>query len=446
MSDMRLLIVSLGESEVPAFVEISRQLEAQGYSTLIVTWLPRLAGPEVVALANTNGSEKDESDESIDRVLELSGISHPSMAADFDRDWHFASVGRKLDHVRRVSRSIAQVMDDYLPTHLISSVGGETTRLVADAFASARGIRRLYFNALPIPDRFVLMPSLDSPFVPWDPDGRPRPTPRGRQAQESLAASGLGPRQQNSDARLIEQAKEGLARIAALGSGPQRLYPSGWILRKSVQTVRRRVMASHGGSTPNFGSGNVVNVLYPLHDERDFQVAVRERHAIPQENLLLYVSSVLRPGHHLWIKPHPEHAADHHPVLWRRLAARPNVSFLPANMGFKEAVEQSDVVFTLASSLGFEALRLKKPVVCYGSPFYSRRGLTIDVSDIRDIPEAISNALVSRTDKTLIEDLKEHMLEISWSGRFTPLDNSPQNLSLLTAGVVDALVGGGPHA
>ena len=41
-------------------------------------------------------------------------------------------------------------------------------------------------------------------------------------------------------------------------------------------------------------------------------------------------------------------------------------------------IEKFDEVWTVSSQLGFEALMLNKRVVCYGTPFYSGYGLTID--------------------------------------------------------------------
>jgi Capsule polysaccharide biosynthesis protein len=424
-----VLFLALGEAEVPAFRVIAKQLEKSDVTTTVATWLPRLAEAEVTSLARRDDrvNTKD-----ILETLRGAGIADPSMAADYDRDWFFGSVGRKRRHVERVFASLAALITEVRPEALVSSVGGETPRIVAEAIASRRGIQRLYFNALPIPRRFVLLPALDSPFVAWQDDGRPLPTV-GAVAEE---VTPIGHAALEDSRNLVA---EGLQRAVQL-SRREQVYPPSWASVKVGQTMRRKALGGRSaGGDRLTTAAEETRILYPLHDERDFQVAVRERHALPQEDFLLYVSSVLDPGQRLFVKPHPQHAADHHPILWRRLRQRPNVSFLPADLSAAEAIAGSDVILTLASSLGFEALQVGKPVVCYGTPFYSRRGLTTDVADVRDIAAALSGAVGGGPESTKMDTLVADMEERSWYGQFTPLDLGVENLALLAHGLRDAM-------
>jgi hypothetical protein len=424
-----VLFLALGETEVPAFRAVAEMLEAAGATTEVVTWLPRLAEGGVKSLARRQ-DKLDPLD--LAETLRSAGIADPSMAADFDRDWFFGSVTRKRRHVERVFAALTGTLDEVGPDVIVSSVGGETPRIVAEALAARRRVRRLYYNALPLPGRFVLLPSLDAAFVTWDDDdGRPLP------AGADPAALAPVSYETASDPRGL--VLEGAQRVAQLSRG-DRVYPPSWIPVKVGQTLRRKALGARParGDAPT-GAGTETTVLYPLHDERDFQVAVRERHALPQEDFLLYVSSVLEPGARLLVKPHPQHFADHHPILWRRLRRRPNVAFLPAQMSATEAIDDADVVLTLASSLGFEALQAGKPVVCYGSPFYSRRGLTDDVTDLRDIAGVLAAAVGTVPDCDRVADLVARMEAQSWPGRFTPLDLGAENLSLLAAALRDAI-------
>lgn len=426
----RVLLVALGEEEVPAFRSISTALTARGVVTRTVTWLRRLSGDGVLGLSVTPGPPLP--DATLDDVLARAGYADPSMAADFDRDWHFATLDHKRRHVARVAAAIDAVIREFRPTHLISSVGGETTRMVADALAQAHDVERLYFNALPIEGRFTLLPSLDAPFVPWEPDGRPQPS--------ATAAAGVAPPRSRTTRDEPGLVRQGAERARQLTADPH-MYPPSWLARRVATTLRHRAFNGplRPDPAPRTPAPHEIAVLYPLHDERDFQVALRERHAVPQEALLLYVSGVLPPRHHLYVKPHPQHQADHHPLLWRRLRARPNVTFLPPAQPASQAIAAADVVLTLASSLGYEALTQGTPVVCYGQPFYSRRGLTVDVADPREIAGAVRDAVGRVPDRARLDDLVRLMHETSWPGRFTPLDLGPQNLRMLEAAVVEVL-------
>lgn len=424
-----VLFLALGETEVPAFRAIAEMLDETGVTTEVVTWLPRLAGGGVKSLARRH-DKLDPLD--LAETLQGAGIADPSMGADFDRDWFFGSVNRKRRHVERVFAALAATLDEVNPDLIVSSVGGETPRIVAEALAARRGVRRLFYNALPLPGRFVLLPALDSAFVPWDDnDGRALPAGSDPAALAPVSYEAAG------DAHGL--VLEGAQRVAQL-SRRDHVYPPSWIPVKVGQTLRRKALGARParGDAPA-GAGAKTTVLYPLHDERDFQVAVRERHALPQEDFLLYVSSVLEPGMRLLVKPHPQHFADHHPILWRRLRRRPNVAFLPAQLPASEAIKDADVVLTLASSLGFEALQAGKPVVCYGTPFYSRRGLTGDVADVRDIAAALAAAVGTVPDLSRVADLVGRMETQSWPGRFTPLDLEAENLVLLAAALRDAM-------
>ncbi|NNE88838.1 MAG: capsular polysaccharide biosynthesis protein [Silicimonas sp.] len=54
------------------------------------------------------------------------------------------------------------------------------------------------------------------------------------------------------------------------------------------------------------------------------------------------------------------------------------------NIGASEALKLADEVWTISSTLGFEALLRKIPVTCLGMPFYAGRGLTTDLVDRPD--------------------------------------------------------------
>jgi capsular polysaccharide export protein len=79
-------------------------------------------------------------------------------------------------------------------------------------------------------------------------------------------------------------------------------------------------------------------------------------------------------------KPHPDVEAGLRQgvVDAEELARLVDLTLL--GVGAAEALEATDEVWTMTSTLGFEALLRARPVTCLGMPFYAGRGLTPDLA------------------------------------------------------------------
>jgi capsular polysaccharide export protein len=82
----------------------------------------------------------------------------------------------------------------------------------------------------------------------------------------------------------------------------------------------------------------------------------------------------------LW-KPHPDVEAGLRPggVSDKQLEGLADIAL--KNINAISALEMADEVWTITSTLGFEALLRNVPVTCLGMPFYAGRGLTRDMVD-----------------------------------------------------------------
>lgn len=427
----KVLFVAVGETEVQGYRFLAERMREEGYECRVVTWLPRLSGCGVDSI---HAMSKDISTSQFDTSLAVQlGFPDPGMAADFDRDWHFATAAAKRRHVLRIISTGEFIFRSWGPNVIVSAVGGETTRVVFEALGRHFNCVSLYFNAIPLDERFVLLPSMSAPFVPHPGEVGYKPSGSASRVSRAAAVSRATFRSHLQDSKW-----DALVRLYETKIRDAGIYPRTWYERKSISGVKSAIL-SRIPSPANFGEADGVNVLYPMHDERDFQVAVRERHAVPQVHLLKYVASTLPPGYRLWIKPHPHHLEAHHQLLLREIRDIPNIGFLNPQTSYVDAINGCDVVFTLASTLGFEALKLGKPVVCYGSPFYGGYGITMDVRDPRLISESITKAVGSVPDQNAVHGLIARMEEYSWSGQFTPLRLEENNLLSLLDGVFDVL-------
>lgn len=80
----------------------------------------------------------------------------------------------------------------------------------------------------------------------------------------------------------------------------------------------------------------------------------------------------------IWVKTHPEAMGGNKRGYFGRLPPSPRIHRLAEDVSPLSLLEQMDRVYAVTSQMGFEALMLHKPVVCFGQPWYAGWGLTDD--------------------------------------------------------------------
>lgn len=81
------------------------------------------------------------------------------------------------------------------------------------------------------------------------------------------------------------------------------------------------------------------------------------------------------PGRKIFIKPHPDNIFE---AGGDKFTEGPDWQIVDENVSLGEAMERADIVYTVSSQVGFEALLRGKRVVTFGLPFYAGWGLTDD--------------------------------------------------------------------
>ncbi|WP_288229471.1 capsular polysaccharide biosynthesis protein [uncultured Desulfovibrio sp.] len=84
------------------------------------------------------------------------------------------------------------------------------------------------------------------------------------------------------------------------------------------------------------------------------------------------------PLSHVWVKTHPDVIAGKKRGYLADYAAGRCVRIIAADCAPLSLLAGADVVYTVTSQMGFEALMLGKEVHCFGMPFYAGWGLTRD--------------------------------------------------------------------
>jgi len=93
---------------------------------------------------------------------------------------------------------------------------------------------------------------------------------------------------------------------------------------------------------------------------------------------MLAAAQVDHPEAQIWVKAHPEVIQGRKSGYLGRTQTSTQVRWLERECCPHSLIEQFDYIYVVTSQVGFEALLLGKPVVCFGMPWYAGWGLTDD--------------------------------------------------------------------
>ena len=101
--------------------------------------------------------------------------------------------------------------------------------------------------------------------------------------------------------------------------------------------------------------------------------------AIPQTfHDMLQAAMADNPNATVYVKTHPQTTAGHKCGYLTHLAPHPRVVLLTQATNPMQLLSHMDKVYVVTSTMGFEALLMGKPVVCFGVPWYAGWGVTDD--------------------------------------------------------------------
>ncbi|ABM29610.1 capsular polysaccharide biosynthesis protein [Nitratidesulfovibrio vulgaris] len=94
---------------------------------------------------------------------------------------------------------------------------------------------------------------------------------------------------------------------------------------------------------------------------------------------MLEKALTVHPHSHVCVKTHPDVIAGKKKGYLTEYATKHGVKILAVEHAPLSLLSRADVVYTVTSQMGFEALMLDKEVHCFGMPFYAGWGLTNDM-------------------------------------------------------------------
>lgn len=136
------------------------------------------------------------------------------------------------------------------------------------------------------------------------------------------------------------------------------------------------------------------SVFYPIHVIHDAQMSIRGAPYLDQRWLIAYIAHNLPFGYHLLVKPHPVAPGQLSVTELLRIQRRlGNLRILHPSLSARDVLAHTSAMVTVNSTTGLEALMYGVPVVTLGASIYRNRGLTYDVRDPAELPDAVAAAL-----------------------------------------------------
>lgn len=136
-------------------------------------------------------------------------------------------------------------------------------------------------------------------------------------------------------------------------------------------------------------------VFFPLHTEPEVSLLVYSKPYLNQIEVLRNIAYSLPPSMILVVKEHPAARGKRPLSYYKKIEEIFNVRFVDPTMDARFLIMNSRLVATVASSVGFEALLLGKPVITFGQTPYEILPSTMvrRIKDLNNLDENIADLL-----------------------------------------------------
>ncbi len=140
--------------------------------------------------------------------------------------------------------------------------------------------------------------------------------------------------------------------------------------------------------------------FFPLHTEPEVSIQILGRpYHKNQIELLRNLGASLPFGMKLLVKEHPRSIGKRSSEFYERLLEIPNLFFIDSNLGSFDIVTKSKFISVISSTIGLEAIIMKKPVLVLGFPKYGdifEKGI-IRCYNLFELPQKIQKVVEMKT-------------------------------------------------
>lgn len=140
-------------------------------------------------------------------------------------------------------------------------------------------------------------------------------------------------------------------------------------------------------------------LIFPMHFQPESSTSVNAMYYDNQYEAIKNIVFSLPIGTDLYVKDHPNGIGFQSMKFYKQIKRLPNVKYIDPLANTKELIKNSKGVVTLTSTMGYEALLLKKPVITLGKVFYNYHPYCYNASSYNEIYDSVMKALHSNKEK-----------------------------------------------
>ncbi len=312
-----------------------------------------------------------------------------------------AALARKFKgHLGAMGSIIDELAGRGRPLCLVQELGGFTSVLAAYYAARRRGIDNWFIEPSFFRGRLFFTPNtFEAPRMPIVSDGASAEVRRIIKSIVDSCAVVIpskdrlhyrGASKKLLDPKNIRRLVEKLAAKHLRGEQEEFQHIGGHVSRHLRMFANSRNLSRHYQAMP----ASERFIYYPLHVPADFALTVRSPEYLDQYALIDYLCRVAPLGYRVVIKEHPALVGAVSPARIGDLLARhDNFKVLSPALNNHEVLAGADVVVTVNSKSGAEALLHGTPVVVLGNAFYEDCPLVQRVAGLAGLQDALSRAL-----------------------------------------------------
>ncbi len=133
--------------------------------------------------------------------------------------------------------------------------------------------------------------------------------------------------------------------------------------------------------------------IFPLHMYPEASTLVLAKYYVNQLESIINISKTLPADIFLYVKEHKSALGERITNFYKRLKKYPNIKIISHRENTFELIRNAVGVITLSSTVGWEGLILKKPVIVLGDVFYNDTGLTIKIESFSQLEKSIKDLI-----------------------------------------------------
>jgi len=197
---------------------------------------------------------------------------------------------------------------------------------------------------------------------------------------------------------------------------------AGHVLRHIRMFVNSRKNSRYYSSE----TGDQPFIYYPLHVPADFALTIRSPEYLDQYSIIDFLCRIAPLGFSVVIKEHPALAGALSSYRMRELFARhDNLVMLSPSINNHLVLAKAEVIVTINSKSGAEALLHGKPVIVLGNSFYDNCGHVCKVHSLSDLNSVLMRAL-GLTQRPALDDILpffQSVWNLSYPGELYDISN-----------------------